>query len=57
MNELSPGGVVCSQTLDGEPMTKFISGSLLKKYHEPLAQDMLSQMHEVETRKRAVQHL
>ena len=39
------------QTLDGKPMATFISGCQLKRYHEPLTEDMLKLMHVAKTRK------
>ena len=55
INEITSGGVVCLDTLDGEPMANFINGSSLKHFHEPLTQDMLERMHAVKTRKEALE--
>ena len=44
-NEITSGGAVCLETLDGEPMANFINGSCLKRFHEPLTPKMLEKMH------------
>ena len=49
------GGAVCLETLDGEPMANFINGSCLKRFHEPLTQEMLEKMHATKTRKLALE--
>lgn len=41
------------ETLAGEVMANFMNGSRLKKYNEPLTENMLCQMHEACTRKEA----
>ena len=38
-------GAIRLATLDGEEMTAFINGSHLKKFYEPLTQEMLDQLH------------
>lgn len=45
IHNLSSSGAVHLATLDGEPMTSWISGCKLKKYHEPLTQDILNRLH------------
>ena len=36
INEITSGGAICLETLDGEPMDNIINGSCLKRFHEPL---------------------
>ena len=55
INEITSGGAVCLETLDGEPMANFINGSSLKRFHEPLTQEMLERMHAAKTRKEALE--
>ena len=55
INELTTGGAVRLETLDGEPMANFINGSCLKRFHEPLTQEMLEKMHAARTRKEALE--
>ena len=43
------------ETLDGEPMANFINGSCLKRFHEPLTDEMLEKMHAAKTRKLALE--
>ena len=50
-------GAVRLETLDGEPMDSFINGSRLKRFHEPLTDDMLEHMHAAKTTKIALQQL
>ena len=45
IHDLSSSGAVHLATIDGEPMTIWISGCRLKKYHDPLTQDMLQRLH------------
>ena len=45
INEITNGGAVRLETLDGEPMGSFINGSRLKRFHEPLTDNMLERMH------------
>ena len=44
INTLSTSGAVRLETLEGEQMTNFINGSRIKKYEEPLTQDMLMRL-------------
>lgn len=53
INTITPSGAVRLETLDGEQMANFINGSRLKKYEEPLTEDMLQRMHQARTRKEA----
>ena len=55
INELTTGGAVRLETLEGEPMANFINGSCLKRFHEPLTQNMLEKMHAARTRKEALE--
>ena len=43
------------ETLEGEPMANFINGSCLKRFHEPLTQEMLEKMHAARTRKEVLE--
>ena len=45
INEITSGGAVRLEDLDGEPMANFINGSCLKRFHEPLTPEMLDKMH------------
>mgnify|MGYP007023531676 CR=1 FL=1 len=42
------------ETLEGEQMTNFINGSCIKKYEEPLTQDMLTRLCTAKKRKDAL---
>ena len=53
LNTMSPSGVVRLETLEGEQMANFINGSRLKKYEEPLTEDMLQRLHQARTWKEA----
>ena len=57
INEITNGGAVRLATLDGEPMGTFINGSRLKRFHEPLTDDMLERMHAAKSRKLAFEQL
>ena len=57
INEISNGGAVRLETLDGEPMGTFINGSRLKHFHEPLTTEMLERMHAAKSRKLAIQQM
>lgn len=57
INEITIGGAVCLETLDGEAMGTFINGSRLKCFHEPLIDDMLERMHVAKSRKLALQQI
>ena len=57
INEITSGGAVCLETLDGEPMANFINGSCLKRFHEPLTPKMLEKMHAAKTRKLAIENM
>ena len=51
IHSLSPSGAVQLATLEGEPMTNWINGCRLKKYHLPLTDQMLQQLHMAKQRK------
>lgn len=53
LNTITPSDAMKLETLDGEKMANFINGSRLKKYEEPLTEDMLQRMHQAHTRKEA----
>ena len=57
INDLSPSGAVRLESLDGEPMANFINDSRLKKYNEPLTQEMLDRMHIAKTKKEQAEQL
>ena len=42
---ITNGGAVRLETLDGQPMANFINGSQLRKYNEPLTDEILERMH------------
>ena len=42
---INNGGAVWLETLDGQPMANFINGSQLKKYNEPLTNEILERLH------------
>ena len=44
IHDLSTSGAVHLATLDGEPMSNWISGCRLKKYNEPLTDDILKRL-------------
>ena len=45
VNELSNAGAVRLETIDGEPMGDYINGSRLKRYEEPLTEQLLQCLH------------
>ena len=55
INDITSRGAIRLETLDGEPMTNFINGSCLKRFHEPLTDEMLEKMHAAKTRKQALE--
>lgn len=50
-------GAIRLATLDGQEMTAFINGCRLKKFYEPLTQDMLDQLHTARSKKQALKML
>ena len=50
IHDLSSSGAVHLATIDGESMTSWISGYRLKKYHEPLTQEILQRLHATKER-------
>ena len=54
INTLSTSGAVRLETLEGEQMTNFINGSCIKKYEEPLTQDILMRLCTAKKRKEAL---
>ena len=42
---ITNGGAVRLKTLDGQPMANFINESRLRKYNEPLMDEILEKMH------------
>ena len=52
IHDLSPSGAVHLATLDGVPMANWISGCRLKKYKEPLTEDILKRLHATKERKK-----
>ena len=57
INEITNGGAVRLEMLDGEPMGTFINESRLKHFHEPLTNDMIEHMHAAKNKKLALQQL
>ena len=51
ISELRSSGAVRLETLDGEQMPNFINGSRIKKYEEPLTEDILLRLHSARTLK------
>ena len=45
INEFCLSGAIRLKTLDGEIMANFINGRRIKKYEEPLTQEMLEKTH------------
>ena len=54
VNDLNTSGAVRLETLDGEPMGNYINGSRLKRYEEPMREDMLACLHKAQTQKKRV---
>ena len=42
---ITNGGAIRLETLDNQPMANFINGSQLRKYNEPLIDEILERMH------------
>ena len=57
VSELTSSGAVRLETLEGAQMPNFINGSHLKKYEEPLTEDMLQQLHATKTYKEGQEQL
>ena len=57
VSELTSSGAVRLETLEGAQMPNFINGSRLKKYKEPLTEDMLQQLHAAKTYKEGQEQL
>ena len=51
IHDLSASGAVHLATFDGEPMSNWISGCRLKKYKEPLTDEILQRLHVARERK------
>ena len=51
VNDLNTSGAVRLETLDGEPMGNYINGSRLKRYKEPMTEDILVRLHAAQTQK------
>ncbi len=51
IHDLSSSGAVHLATLDGEPMANWISGCRLKKYKEPLTDEILQRLHATKEQK------
>ena len=51
IHDLSTSGAVHLATLDGEPMANWISGCRLKKYKEPLTDEILQRLHATKEQK------
>ena len=57
ISSISLSGLVCLETLDGEPIANYINGSRLGVYNEPLTLEMLNRMHAAKNRKEAHQQM
>ena len=51
IHDLSASGAVHLATLDGEPMSNWISNCRLKKYKEPLTDETLQRLHAAKEQK------
>lgn len=51
VSELNTSGAIRLETLDGVPMENYINGSRLKRYKEPMTENMLERLHSAQTRK------
>lgn len=51
VSQLTSNGAVWLETLDGAKMPNFINGSRLKKYEQPLTDEMLKWLHVSKTYK------
>ena len=51
IHNLSSSGAVQLATLDGEPMSSWISGCRLKKYKELMTEEILQRLHATKERK------
>ena len=52
IHHLSSSGAIQVATLDGEPMSSWISGCRLKKYKEPMTYEILQRLHATKERKK-----
>ena len=57
IHDLSPSGAVHLATLDGVPMANWISVCRLKKYKEPLTEEILKKLHATKERKKKHQNM
>ena len=51
INTITNGGAVRLETLDGQQMANFINGSRLRRYQEPLTEDILARLHAAKNEK------
>ena len=51
INTITNGGAVRLETLDGESMANFINGSRLRRYNEPLTDELLARLHAAQNEK------
>ena len=51
INAITNGGAVRLETLDGQQMANFINGSRLRRYQEPLTEDILARLHAAKNEK------
>ncbi|MCO5548049.1 hypothetical protein L7F22_001505 [Adiantum nelumboides] len=51
INTITNGGAVRLETLEGEQMANFINGSRLRRYHEPLTDEILERLHAAKNKK------
>ena len=56
IHDLSTSGAVHLATLDGEPIANWISGCRIKKFHEPLTQEILARLHAAKSRKERLEN-
>ena len=54
INELNTSEVVQFKTVNGKPKANYINGSHLKKYEEPLTEEMLHQIHAAKNHKQGL---
>ena len=51
INTITSGGAIRLETLDGHQMANFINGSRLRRYHEPLTEEILARLHAAKNEK------
>ena len=57
INTITNGGAVRLETLDGQQMANFINGSRLRRYQEPLTEEILARLHAAKNEKERKEQL